>query len=78
MFGYLMYWSNNLWVPIAAHFVNNGFSILMMYMYQQKIIDFDAENTDSLPLVYVIPFTIVFVIMMIQLKKLIQSGEKTA
>jgi membrane protease YdiL (CAAX protease family) len=78
LFGYLMYWSNNLCVPIAAHFVNNGFSIIMMYLHQQKIIAFDAESTEALPLLYVAPFTLVFILIMIQLKKAIQPSEKTA
>lgn len=60
MFGYFMYWSNNLWVPIVAHFVNNGFTILIVYLNQLKLVDFDAESTESLPLQFVIPFAVCF------------------
>jgi membrane protease YdiL (CAAX protease family) len=52
LFGYLYFWSGNLWVPILAHFVNNAFTLLMIYLYQQKISDYDAEASPvaSLPL----------------------------
>ena len=47
LFGYLFYWSGNLWYAIFAHFVNNGFTLLMLYLYQQKITDIDLEATES-------------------------------
>ena len=53
VFGYLYVWSGNLWVPILAHFVNNAFTLLMVYLYQQKISDYDAEGSmgATLPMV---------------------------
>ena len=77
LFGYLMYWSNNLWVPVVAHLVNNGFSLVMMYFHQLKIVDFDAENTKALPLTFVIPSALLFIFLMLYLKKIIQR-EKAA
>lgn len=52
LFGYLYVWSGNLWVPILAHFVNNAFTLLMVYLYQQKVSDYDAAGSPvaSLPL----------------------------
>ena len=77
MFGYMMYWSNNLWVPIVAHFVNNGFSVILLYLHQLKLVQFDAESTEALPLTYVIPFAILFVVLMVWLRKIIQPHEAT-
>ena len=31
MFGYMYYWSRNLWLPIFAHMIYNGFQICMIY-----------------------------------------------
>ncbi len=31
-FGYLLFWSNNIWLPIAAHFVNNVLAIIFYYL----------------------------------------------
>lgn len=36
MFGYLLVWSNSLWVPILAHFVNNATAVVTAYIYQQQ------------------------------------------
>lgn len=36
LFGYLFYWSNNIWLPIFGHFVNNAGVILMTYSYQKQ------------------------------------------
>lgn len=50
LFGYLYVWSGNLWVPILAHFVNNGFTVLMVWLYRRQMVGIDIENTDSVPL----------------------------
>jgi uncharacterized protein len=31
-FGYLLYWSGNLWMPIIAHFVNNSIAVTVFYL----------------------------------------------
>lgn len=45
--GYLFVWSNSLWVPIVAHFVNNGAAVLLAYFAQGSAIAKDAENVGS-------------------------------
>ena len=49
LFGYLYVWSGNLWVPMLAHFVNNGFTVLMVYLYQRRLTTMDVESTESVP-----------------------------
>jgi len=53
LFGYLYIWSGTLWIPILAHFVNNGFTLLMMYLHNQGISELDIDSTDT----YNIPAT---------------------
>jgi membrane protease YdiL (CAAX protease family) len=36
LFGYLFYWSNNLWIPIFAHLVNNGAVVINTFIYQRQ------------------------------------------
>ena len=50
LFGYLYYWTKNLWVPMFAHFVNNGFTLLMAYLYSTKAVKVNIEDTKSVPL----------------------------
>jgi uncharacterized protein len=50
LFGYLYVWSGNLWIPIVAHFVNNAFTVLMLYLYQNKLTTLNLDEADSVPL----------------------------
>jgi membrane protease YdiL (CAAX protease family) len=50
LFGYLYYWTKNIWVPVFAHFVNNGFTLLMAYLYSTKAVEVNIEDTKSVPL----------------------------
>lgn len=43
LFGYLFYWSNNIWIPIIAHFINNATAVIVYYFYADKMI----ENVES-------------------------------
>ena len=49
IFGYLYYWSGSLLLPMIAHFVNNGFSLIMYYLHQQGVIQYDVAETSALP-----------------------------
>lgn len=49
MFGYLYYWSGNLWLAVLAHFVNNGFTVIGLYLYQKGVINVDLEGDASVP-----------------------------
>lgn len=49
LFGYLYVWSGNLWVAILAHLINNGFTVLMVYLFQKNVISMDIESTQSVP-----------------------------
>ncbi len=47
LFGYLYYWSGNIFVPMFAHLVNNGFSVIMVYLNQRGVVDIDVDSTDA-------------------------------
>ena len=47
LFGYLYYWTGSLWVAIFAHFVNNGFMVVMLYLYHRGISDINVEDNES-------------------------------
>lgn len=39
LFGYLMRWSGSIWIPIIAHFVNNGSAVIVEFLSQNGLID---------------------------------------
>lgn len=46
LFGYLYFWSGNLWMPVLAHFVNNGFTLASLYFVQKGAIPVDIDNVE--------------------------------
>jgi membrane protease YdiL (CAAX protease family) len=50
LFGYLYYWTGNIWVPIFAHIFNNGLAVITMYLYNLGIIKTDLESIDHVPM----------------------------
>jgi uncharacterized protein len=64
MFGYLYFWSGNLWIAVIAHFVNNGFMVVAFFLYQKKIIDVDMENSSSVPW-QAVAFSAIFSILLL-------------
>lgn len=69
LFGYIFYWSGNLLYPIFAHFVNNGFTLVMLFMYQQRVTDFDIESVESVPLPMVLLSLVVGVGLLIYFRR---------
>ena len=47
LLGYLFVWSRSLWIPILAHFANNGMAVLIAWMVARKDIDAEAETMGS-------------------------------
>ena len=54
LFGYLYLWSGNLWLAIIAHFVNNAFTLIMRYLYNESLVSFDIFEAKSMPLVWIL------------------------
>ena len=69
LFGYLYYWSGNIWVPIFAHIFNNGLAVVLMHMVNQKKISPEIEKLDSIPLPYVLASLLAFIGLMFIFQK---------
>jgi hypothetical protein len=50
LFGYLYFWSGNIWVPIFGHIFNNGFALVMFHLVNLKKISPEIEKMDNIPL----------------------------
>lgn len=47
LLGTLYYLSGNLWLPIIGHFLNNGMQVVMVYLYQAKLIADDPMKSET-------------------------------
>jgi len=70
LFGYLYFWSGNLLYPMVAHFINNGFTLLMIYLYRSDIINFDVEQTESVSITMVLIFGVITIALLYYFKKI--------
>lgn len=72
-FGYLLYWSRNIWIPVIAHFFNNLWSVLIMSnpdLSENKYLSDSASPTDILPAAVV--GLVLFIICAIKLRKMLR------
>ncbi|MBK9014240.1 MAG: CPBP family intramembrane metalloprotease [Saprospiraceae bacterium] len=58
--GLLFYWTKNLWIPIAAHFLNNGAQVIIAWLNQEKISELKEGAGDDLPLAVILTSAAVF------------------
>jgi uncharacterized protein len=47
LFGYLLVWSGSIWLPVIAHFINNGFAVVAMYLIDKNVLNPQVENIGS-------------------------------
>jgi len=73
LFGYLYVWSGNLLIPITAHFINNSVSLIALYIYQKGLTDIDVESTDAFPTIYILIFSVLFVVTLIYFKNYVAN-----
>ena len=69
LFGYMYAWSKNLWYPIIGHFINNGFTLVMIYLYQVGSININIEEEESYPFSVIAVFAVICIYMMISFRK---------
>jgi hypothetical protein len=47
LFGYLFFWTGSLWIPIFAHFLNNGSAVIVSFLVSRNAVSQDYENFGS-------------------------------
>ncbi|MCF8247363.1 MAG: CPBP family intramembrane metalloprotease [Saprospiraceae bacterium] len=59
--GLLFFWTKNLWIPIAAHFLNNGAQVIIAWLNQEKVSQLKDGAGDDLPMTVILASAAVFV-----------------
>jgi hypothetical protein len=49
LFGYYFYWTGNILLPVLAHVLNNGITLLGLILYQQKVSPVNVEKPEDIP-----------------------------
>lgn len=61
-FGYLLYWSRNIWIPVFAHFVNNAFAVISMSDNRLKENEFITGDISD---AYLLPYSALAVVTLL-------------
>jgi hypothetical protein len=69
LFGYMYLWSRNLWFPVLAHFLNNGFTLTMIYLYNEGIVKMNIEDDKVLPWSTTLVFTLLGVVLLFYFRR---------
>lgn len=69
LFGYLYYWTGNLWVAVLAHFVNNGFVLVMMYLHNVGLVKINIEEAKSMPILLIFASLVASVAILSTIRK---------
>jgi len=76
-FGYLLYWTRNIWIPVFAHFVNNAFAVISMSdasLKDNEFITGDISTQNLLPYTIVAIVALFFFVRCCQKLKIIRSS----
>jgi membrane protease YdiL (CAAX protease family) len=78
LFGYLFVITKSLWIPITAHFINNGAAVVAAYLFQQQFLESDyhefGRTTDFL-WVLISAITVVALFFAVYRFSLHQNGQ---
>lgn len=47
LFGYYFYWSRSLWLPVFAHFINNGAAVVVAFLAARGTVEMNYEEFGS-------------------------------
>jgi hypothetical protein len=64
LFGYLYFYSGNIWYPIIAHFVNNGLAVIIMYIGPLVDDNWDPNTVDTEMPIYMSLIAIVVCVLL--------------
>ena len=78
LFGYLYVWSGNLIVPMVGHFVNNGFQIVMLYIYQNRITDLNIDEIEAVPWPVFLSTSLIVGVLILYLRRQLGGGASSA
>lgn len=70
LFGYLLVWSGSMWIPILAHFFNNAFAVISIYLIDNNLINPKIESfgSEADSILYSIVSLVLIVVLLILFK----------
>jgi uncharacterized protein len=60
LFGYLFYWTGSIWIPIFAHFLNNGSAVIISFLANRGTVSSGYEDFGATENLFLIAGSILF------------------
>lgn len=77
LFGYFVVWSGSIWPAVWAHFINNGTAVFVSYLYQNKMISVNPDDTHIFNLPAYL-FSLIIVVFLLYLYRNMTMGKLKA
>ncbi|MES2808812.1 MAG: CPBP family intramembrane glutamic endopeptidase [Bacteroidota bacterium] len=75
LFGYFVYYSGSIWTAVWGHFINNGTAVVVSYLFQNKKITVNPDDTHIFNWsIYL--FSLIIVLFLLYLYRNIAMGKK--
>lgn len=78
LLGWLYWRTGNFWVPVAAHFVNNGLQVLGQYLYSKDLSSVNFEQDVEVPWAGALVSVILLFALMRSLDRQLQAPARNA
>ncbi len=78
-FGYLFYWSNNIWLPVLAHFLNNAIAVTLSYfsnVLNKEILNFLEGGNDLSPTAMMLSVAVTGILIYFTFRRIIIMREQ--
>lgn len=73
LMGYLLVWTGNLWMPVLAHFVNNGMAVIYYYVTSRGETSVDLVTAGKLGAWYYVIPAMLLILLLVRL--IIKDGS---
>jgi uncharacterized protein len=78
IFGYLFYWTGNIWTTVFAHFLNNAAAVLLVFIAQKGFINYQIDKPmNNGTLVIIICFGVFAAFFLLLAKYYARKRDKT-
>lgn len=78
LLGYLFMWSGSLWLPVFAHFMNNGMAVVVQYLIVKGNVSPDIEKIgENNEMAFVLPSVLIVISILILIRKSTKTRPST-
>ncbi len=74
--GLIYYYTGNLWYAVIVHLVNNGFQVVVVYLYQHDYLSTDITQNTPTPVILGVASIIVVIALFFIFKKYVPTNPK--